>query len=208
MYETIRLSHQLANASHAKSLQYSDEFFPPSEEQIDDPLGSPLKINQLHQLLISRGNTSGTTSPAFTVMASDTLQGHQIRCSCADPVSAKGYDLGHIMGCPDATTGNHRDLVSDTFLLQKPMDLGKRILDGHGDIFLGNIGSRASATIAPVQMNDMGACIITSHSHHIHISGRGDLDRHQRLGIHRLYPIHMLFMIFHRIDTVKRKGGK
>ncbi len=130
-------------------------------------------------------------------MASNTLQGHQIRCSRADPVSSQGYDLGHIMGCPDATTGNHGNLVSDTLFLQKAMDLGKRIFDGHGDVLLGNIRSSAGTPVAPVQMNDMGPSVITSHSHHIHVRRRGDLDRYQRLGIHCLYPIHMLFMIFH-----------
>ena len=141
-------------------------------------------------------------------MAPDTFQGHQIGGARTDPVSAQGDNLGQIVWCPDPTAGNDHYLVPYAFFLQKTVNFGNGVFQRHGNIFLGDVGRRTCAPIAAVEMNDMGSGIITPHCHHIHIRGRGDFDRDQGLGIHRLYPVHMLLVVFHRIDAVERERRK
>ena len=86
------------------------------------------------------------------------------------------------------------------------MHLGQGVFNRHGNVLLGNIRGSACTAIAPVEMDNMGSGIIASHGYHIHVSGGRYLDRHQCLGVHRLNPIHVFFVVFHRIHAVEGEG--
>ena len=83
------------------------------------------------------------------------------------------------------------------------MHLRNGVLDGHGDVLLGDVRRRAGAAIAAIEVNDVRARAVTPHGHHIHVGGRRYLHAHQALAVGFLDPIHVLLVVFHAVHAVK-----
>ena len=73
MHQTIRPPNQFTDAPHAQSSQYASQLFAPGKEHVDNALGSPFELNQFHQFGVRRGNSSGTSPAAFTVVTTYTF---------------------------------------------------------------------------------------------------------------------------------------
>ena len=76
------------------------------------------------------------------------------------------------------------------------MDLGDGVLDGHGDVLLGDVGRRAGAPVAAVQVHDMRPGIEAPYRHHVDVGGRGDFHAHQTVRIHLLDPVPAIRFFF------------
>ncbi len=118
-------------------------------------------------------------------------------------VGAQGDGLQRVVRGADAARGDQRHLVADAFGGEKLVHLRDGVLDGHGDVLLGDVRRRAGAAIAAVQVDDMGAGVVAAHGHHVHIGGRRYLHAHQAVGIHFLDPIEVLLVVFHAVDAVE-----
>ena len=86
--------------------------------------------------------------------------------------------------------------------------LRHRVLDGHGDILLGDVRRRAGSAVTAVQLDDVRAGVKAADSHHVHVRRRGDLDGDQGPRVDRLDPVDMLLVVLHRVDTVKGERRK
>ena len=91
---------------------------------------------------------------------------------------------------------------------KKLVHLGDGVLDGHGDVFLGDVRRGAGAAVAAVQLDHVGPGVIAAHRHHVHVRGGGDLHRHQGPGVHFLDPVEVLLVVLHGIDAVEGEGRK
>ena len=73
--------------------------------------------------------------------------------------------------------------VADALGDQELVHLGDGVLDGHGDVLLGDVRGGAGAAIAAIQVDDVRAGVVAAHGHHVHVGGRGDLHAHQAGGL-------------------------
>lgn len=88
------------------------------------------------------------------------------------------------------------------------MDFGDGEFDRHGDIFLGDFGGGASATVRAVEVDDVGASVVTADSDHIDIVGGGDFDGDEGFGVDGENPIDMFAVVFNGVDGVEGEGGE
>ena len=118
-------------------------------------------------------------------------------------VGTQGDGLERVVRGADAARGDQRHFVPDAFGAEELVNLRDCVLDGHRDVFLGDVRRGAGAAVAAVQVNDMSSRIVAAHGHHVHIGGRRYLHAHQAVAIHFLDPIEMLLVVFHAVDAVK-----
>ncbi len=88
---------------------------------------------------------------------------------------------------------------------RKLVDLADGVLDGHGDVLLGDVRRRAGAAVAAVEVDDVRAGVVAAHGHHVHVRGRGDLRRNQGARVDVLDPVEVLLVVFDRIDAMERE---
>ena len=117
MHQTVCPADQLSYALHAQFSQDPSQLVTPRQKHVDNSLCPPIKINQIHQLRIRCGNTPGTPSSAFAIVAPDTLQRHQVCRPCAYTIRTQRYDLGNIVGCPDPAACDHGNFIANPLFL-------------------------------------------------------------------------------------------
>ncbi|OQB37394.1 MAG: hypothetical protein BWY06_02391 [Candidatus Latescibacteria bacterium ADurb.Bin168] len=88
------------------------------------------------------------------------------------------------------------------------MHLGYGVLDGHGDVLLGDLRGRPGAAVPAVQVHDVRSGVIGPDGHHLHVVGRRDLHRKEGLGIDGGDPIQVLLVVLHGIYAVEGEGGE
>ena len=171
--------------------------------EVDQPLGGPLQAHLHHQLGIGGGDAARAAPAAFAAGAPHAAQGHHFRRADHHAVGAQGDGLQHVVRGADAARGDQRHLVADAFGRQELVHLRDGVLDGHGDVLLGDVRRRAGAAVAAVQVDDVGSGVVAAHGHHVHVGGRRYLHAHQALAVHFLDPIDVLLVVFHAVDAVE-----
>ena len=122
------------------------------------------------------------------------------------PSAPRAMAFKHVVGRADAARGDQRDLVANALGHQELVHLGDGVLDGHGDVLLGDVGRRAGAAVAAVQVDDVRPGVVAAHRHHVHVGGRGDLHAHQAVRVHLLDPVQVLLVVLHAVDAVEGEG--
>src|SRR6266581_4097737 len=149
--------------------------FRPGVEKVDNPLLSPLGINELGKLWISCRYAHLTASSPFTVPTMSTSNRHSLRCTDYTTIGAQRNCLCHIVRGSDPPTRHQRDLVPDPFGHEILVDLRNRILDRHCNVLLRNLRRRSGPAVAAVDVDDVRARIVAPDSHHVDVSGGRDL---------------------------------
>ena len=180
--------------------------FAPGHIHINKTLFHIFFVDHVSQFRICGGYSSGTSPAAFAISASDTFNCHKISRSDDTSVCTKGDSLCHIKGVPDAAAGDQTDLVSCPFFHKESVNFWNGIFNGHGNILFGNVRGCTRTAVTAVNVNDMGTGMIGAYGNHVHIRGGGYFYGAQDIMVNFLHPVHMLFMVFNRIDGVEREG--
>src|SRR5438876_3182305 len=174
-YQYVFPASKLTDAPESELGENDSQTFRPGVEQVDNPLLSPLGINELGKLWISCRYADLAASSPFTVPTMSTSNRHSLRCTDYTTISSQRNRLRHIVRSPDPTARHQRDLVPDPFGNEILVNLRNRILDRHGNILLRNLRRRTGPAVAAVNVDDVRASIVAPDSHHVHISWRRDL---------------------------------
>src|SRR5256886_15156066 len=171
-YQEVFPASKLPDTSESELGEDHSETFRPGVEQVDNPLLSPLGINELGKLWISCGYADLAASSPFTVPTMSTSNRDSLRCTDYTTIGSQRNRLRHIVRSPDPTASHERDLVPDPFGHEILVDLRNRILDRHGNILLRDLRRRSGPAIAAVDVDDVRAPIVAPDSHPVHISWR------------------------------------
>ena len=179
--------------------------FPPGVQQIDQALGGPVETHQHHELRVGAGDATWAAATAFATGAAHAPERDHFGGADDDAVRAKRDGLHHVPGGTRAAADDQGDSVADAFGDQELVHFRDRVFDGHRDVLLGDVGCRAGAAIAAVQMDDVGACVVAADRDHVDIVRGGHLYRDQGAFIHFLDPIEVLLVILDGVHAVKRE---
>ena len=81
-------------------------------------------------------------------------------------------------------------------------------LDRHRDVLLGDLGRRAGAAVAPVDVKDVRPGVVRADRDHVHVGRGRDLHRDERPGVDRLDPVDVLLVVLDGVDGVERERGE
>src|SRR5439155_16251514 len=166
---------KLADAPESELGENDSQTFRPGVEQVDNPLLSPLGINELGKLWIGCRYADLATSSPFTVPTMSTSDRHSLRCTNHTSICSQRNRLRNIVRSPDPPTRHQRDLIPDPLGREIFVDLRDRVLDWHGNVLLRNLRCGPGPAIAAVDVDDVRARIIAPDCYHVDVSRRRDL---------------------------------
>src|SRR5713226_2541880 len=203
--QQIPAASQLLHASQSQTAQDSTQLQLERGIQVTDPLGPPIRIDQLGELRVGRGQAKGASSPALAIAAARTAKRNQLGRAENAAIGTQGDGLGNVISGADTTTGHQHYFLADALLDEKTMHLRNCQFDGHRNVLLGNFGRCTCAAIRALDLDDMCASVIASHGYHVNVGGRRYLHCNERVGMNGFNPVDVFLVVLDRIDTVERE---
>src|SRR5260370_20417603 len=192
--QQIPAASQLLHASQSQTAQDSTQLQLERGIQVTDPLGPPIRIDQLGELRVGRGQAKGASSLALAIAAARTAKRNELGRAENAAIGAEADGLGNVISGADTTTGHQHYFLADALLDEKTMHLRNCQFDGHRNVLLGALGRGTCAAIRSIDLDDMCASVIASHAYHVNVLGRRYLHRNKRVGTNGLNAV-MAFLL-------------